>query len=55
MDHLNQELAADALKTLRRIADSAPGDGNSLPHPSEYWGCVVAARRLLARVEQKAR
>lgn len=37
-----------AVALLRRLAEDAPADGNSRPHPSTYWGGIVAIRKLLA-------
>lgn len=47
-------VARRATDILRRIIEVAPADGNSRPHPSEYWAGIVAARNLLSDIEGTA-
>jgi len=54
MDEIDGDLKDEVTKMLRRIVDAAPTNGNSMPHPSEYWAGVIAARSLLARIETKS-
>lgn len=45
---INQDLVERMEQLARQVVDTAPADGNSRPHPSEYWAIVNLARAIVA-------